>query len=74
MLRFWQVKLGKLDNMEKAQHLRIQFSQLFPQSNKESYCVGRESNSGQLLGRQLCSPLYHRRFDVGINLTNNADC
>jgi hypothetical protein len=26
------------------------------------YCVGRESNPGQLLGRQLCSPLYHRRF------------
>ena len=24
-------------------------------------CVGRESNPGQLLGRQLCSPLYHRR-------------
>ncbi|CAM4568245.1 unnamed protein product [Leuciscus chuanchicus] len=29
--------------------------------------VGRESNPGQLLGRQLCSPLYHqrRRLDVG---------
>ena len=25
------------------------------------HCVGRESNPGQLLGRQLCSPLYHRR-------------
>ena len=25
-------------------------------------CVGRESNPGQLLGRQLCSPLYHRRL------------
>ena len=25
------------------------------------WCVGRESNPGQLLGRQLCSPLYHRR-------------
>ena len=24
-------------------------------------CVGRESNPGQLLGRQLCSPLYHQR-------------
>ena len=24
-------------------------------------CVGRQSNPGQLLGRQLCSPLYHRR-------------
>src|SRR4029434_7468240 len=25
-------------------------------------CVGRESNPGQLLGRQLCSPLYHQRY------------
>ena len=24
-------------------------------------CDGRESNPGQLLGRQLCSPLYHHR-------------
>ena len=24
-------------------------------------CVGRESNPDQLLGRQLCSPLHHRR-------------
>ena len=24
-------------------------------------CVGRESNPGQLLGRQLCSPLYYQR-------------
>ena len=24
--------------------------------------VLRESNPGQLLGRQLCSPLYHRRL------------
>ena len=30
-------------------------------SKTESYCVGRESNPGQLLGRQLCSPLYHQR-------------
>ena len=27
-----------------------------------AYCVGRESNPGQLLGRQLCSPLYHQRM------------
>ena len=27
-------------------------------------CVGRESNPGQLLGRQLCSPLYHQRKAV----------
>ena len=25
-------------------------------------CVSRESNPGQLLGRQLCSPLYHWRL------------
>ena len=29
---------------------------------KRNYCVGRESKPGQLLGRQLCSLLYHRRF------------
>ena len=28
------------------------------------YRVGQESNQGQLLGRQLCSPLYHRRFGL----------
>jgi hypothetical protein len=25
-------------------------------------CIGRELNPGQLLGRQLCPPLHHRRF------------
>ena len=34
-------------------------------------CVGRESNPDQLLGRQLCSPLYHRRSD-GITLKSYA--
>lgn len=29
-------------------------------------CVGRESNPGQLLGRQLCSPLYHQRHTLGV--------
>ena len=29
---------------------------------KKLQCVSRESNPGQLLGRQLCSPLYHWRF------------
>lgn len=28
---------------------------------RSTRCVGRESNPGQLLGRQLCSPLYHQR-------------
>ena len=30
--------------------------------NQKRDCVGRESNPGQLLGRQLCSPLYHQRL------------
>ncbi len=29
---------------------------------KCNICDGRESNPGQLLGRQLCSPLYHQRL------------
>ena len=29
---------------------------------KAQKCVSRESNPGQLLGRQLCSPLYHWRL------------
>ena len=29
---------------------------------RKAACVGRESNPGQLLGRQLCSPLYHQRY------------
>ena len=28
---------------------------------QRQHCVGRESNPGQLLGKQLCSPLYNRR-------------
>ena len=32
------------------------------EEHKNPECVGRESNPGQLLGRQLCSPLYHRRL------------
>ena len=31
-------------------------------SKRSARCVGRESNAGQLLGRQLCSPLYHQRY------------
>ena len=31
---------------------------------KTNICVGRESNPDQLLGRQLCSPLYHRRIVI----------
>ena len=36
----------------------------FLENEDKKDCVGRESNPGQLLGRQLCSPLYHRRFCV----------
>ena len=39
-------------------------------------CVGRESNPGQLLGRQLCSPLYHRRHTkilISISLLGHRD-
>ena len=36
-------------------------------------CVGRESNPGQLLGRQLCSPLYHQRCD-NPRLWDNLTC
>ena len=31
------------------------------QNYRQKLCDGRESNPGQLLGRQLCSPLYHHR-------------
>ena len=55
-----------MDNMIKAHHLRIQILYAVAPSvkHKKNECVGRESNPGQLLGRQLCSPLYHRRLDV----------
>ena len=42
-------------------------------NDRKIICVGRESNPGQLLGRQLCSPLYHRRFDEGPSVKNNID-
>ena len=29
---------------------------------RSARCVGQESNPGQLLGRQLCSPLYHQHY------------
>ena len=35
-------------------------------SKKAACCVGRESNPGQLLGRQLCSPLYHQRYTTRV--------
>ena len=31
---------------------------------KSEGCVGWESNPGQLLGRQLCSPLYHQSLNL----------
>ena len=36
----------------------------FCKVNKRCQCVSRESNPGQLLGRQLCSPLYHWRLHM----------
>ena len=33
-------------------------------------CIGRESNPGQLLGRQLCSPLYHQCY---VKLASNME-
>ena len=41
-------KNKKWDSMKKALHLRIQFSQLFPQSDRreKKYCVCRVSNPG----------------------------
>ena len=33
----------------------------FQRGEKRDRCNGWESNPGQLLGRQLCSPLYHHR-------------
>ena len=35
-------------------------------SKRSARCVGRESNPGQLLGRQLCSPLYHQRYTMRV--------
>ena len=39
----------------------IKTSSLNKCEQKKNNCVGRESNPDQLLGRQLCWPLYHRR-------------
>ena len=39
----------------------------FQQLTATRHCDGWESNPGQLLGRQLCSPLYHHRSDTPEN-------
>ena len=31
-------------------------------------CIGRESNPGQLLGKQLCYPLYHQRIQGTVQM------
>ena len=59
--------------MKKLSILGFIFHSCFLNQTKENQCVGRESNPGQLLGRQLCSPLYHRRFEIGTKLKNNID-
>ena len=41
------------------------------------HCDVRESNPGQLLGRQLCSPLYQHRidgYDAQMFVSNAASC
>ena len=46
----------------RASHLqKKKLSAPTSESWRLQQCVGRESNPGQLLGRQLCSPLYHQR-------------
>ena len=50
----WQVRKGKLVIMRKTQHLRTHFFKVVLSIQKKgNYCVGREFNPGQLLGRQL---------------------
>ena len=44
------------------------------QEKKNNICVGRESNPGQLLGRQLCSPLYHQRFHIKFMKNEDTNC
>ena len=58
----------QISDTKETQHFRNQIPKFFPQQNERKIsCVGRESNPGQLLGRQLCSPLYHRRFGLEEN-------
>ena len=38
------------------------FIPFFVREKMVELCVGRESNPSQLLGRQLCLPIYHRLF------------
>ena len=66
-------QIKKMDNTIKTQHFRNQILKFPLYNKKEKFCVGRESNPGQLLGRQLCSPLYHRRLNIGLALANNID-
>lgn len=36
------------------------YHKVAPEAPSYNPCIGQESNAGQLLGRQLCSPLYHQ--------------
>ena len=61
--RFFEVSIysnSKINDMQKVYNYSILHE---PFRGKKDLCVGRESNPGQLLGRQLCLPLYHRRLD-----------
>ena len=53
-------KLGLLkDKLSRV--LKCYSAVCYLKDTSEATCDGWESNPGQLLGRQLCSPLYHHR-------------
>ena len=54
----------ELENMKNAQRLRIQFSQLFSQSDKIFRRPGIEPGS---TWKAAMLTLYHRRFDAEIH-------
>ena len=74
-LLFLATKKQNKSNMEKAQHLRILFWKLLFQPNKTTIIasIGNRTHVNCFSGRQLCSPLYHRRFDVEMRLKNNVN-
>ena len=52
---------GRWPPGEQEELHRCSRAQFWMPAEEKLVCVGRESNPGQLLGRQLCSPLYHQR-------------
>lgn len=51
----------KVATWEPGGAAQLQQGTIWTPAEEKLGCVGRESNPGQLLGRQLCSPLYHQR-------------